>query len=75
MVLTPPKKFFDDDDIGYGKTPEPRRQRLDNLERKVEVLCREKGSLVVSSLIDCPVVGKIRANVCAEEAGRRDEAL
>lgn len=48
MDITPPRAFFDDDDDGAnGKTPEPRRQRLANLERKVEVLCREKGSLVV----------------------------
>jgi hypothetical protein len=49
---TPPRAFADDDDVGgYGKTPEPRRQRLENLERKVELLCREKGSLVVSCLL------------------------
>lgn len=54
---TPPRAFADDDDVGgYGKTPEPRRQRLENLERKVELLCREKGSLVVSCLL-CTSVG------------------
>lgn len=53
MDQTPPRAFLDDEDVDFGKTPEPRRRRIEELERRGELLCREKGSLVVSWLERC----------------------